>query len=204
MDKETQNIIEAAERLYMRYGIKSVSMDDVARELGISKKTLYKHVANKHELVESTIKCNGEKDMAMLEQSAVESSDAIDEYLRNSRYFISEMRKVSPTLLYDLKKFYPKVWNQQMVMHADYFMEDLARNIERGIQEGLYREDIKPRVIARIYAQTVLAIADSSLFPAQELSIDRIIHQHALYHLNGIVSEAGRERMHEHLSQEEL
>ncbi|PHI18255.1 hypothetical protein CEQ90_18900 [Lewinellaceae bacterium SD302] len=204
MDKETQDIIAVAEQLYMRYGIKSVSMDDVARELGISKKTLYKYVANKHELVERTMQCNGEKDMAVLERSAAESSDAIDEYLRNSRYFISEMRKISPSVFYDLKKYYPKIWDQQMVLHAEYFVEDLSRNIERGIREGLYRDDINPKVIARIYAQTVMAIADSSIFPAQKLSIDRIIHQHALYHLNGIVSEAGRERLHDHLNQKEL
>lgn len=204
MDSTTQNIITAAEQLYMRYGIKSVSMDDVARELGISKKTLYKHVKNKYELVEKTLQCNGEKDIEMLEKSARESVDAIDEYLRNSRYFISEMRKISPTLFYDLKKYYSKLWKQQMIMHIDYFVDDITRNIERGIKEGLFREDLRPGIIAQIYAQTVLAITDNTLFPAQELSIDRIIHQHALYHLYGIVNEAGRQKMDEHLSKENL
>lgn len=204
MEANTLKIVTAAEKLFMRYGIKSVSMDDVTRELGISKKTLYQYIDKKETLVNLVMQCNGERDMATIAQSHSDSNDAIDEYLRNSRYFIREMRKVSPAALYDLKKYYPAIWQNQMANHIDYFMQSIEVNISRGIEEELYRPDLIAVVIARLYAQTVIAIADSSMFPAQNFTIDRIIHQHALYHLHGIVNQKGRERMQEYLAQEEL
>lgn len=188
----------------MRLGLKSVSMDDIARQLGMSKKTLYQFVSNKEELIGLVMEQNRCRDMEIVLRSAEEATDAIDEFLRNSRYFIKEMREVSPTTLYDLKKYYTRIWEEQMQSHVDEFMEGIAQNIRRGLEEGLYRDNLIPAVIAKFYAQTVMAIADTSMFPARELPIDRIIHQHAVYHLHGILNKTGRKRLKEHLDREEF
>lgn len=204
MDAIKQKILDEAEALFMRYGLKSVSMDDIARKLAMSKKTLYQFVGGKHDLIKEVMQCNGERDIEVLQASALEADDAIDEYLRNSRYFIREMRNVSPTTLYDLKKYYPDIWNNQFDSQKDHFLQGIYQNIIRGQAEGLYRNEINPDIIARIYAQTVLAIADTSLFPAVDISLDKIIHQHAVYHLHGIMTHDGRKKLKEHLDKEEL
>lgn len=204
MNQLKDKIIETSTALFMRYGFKSVSMDDVARELGISKKTLYQHVSTKKELINLAMNYHSNRDLQTIVESLENSSDAIDEYLRNSRYFIREMRKVSPTALYDLKKYYPNIWQTQMVEHIDKFIDSITQNIQRGIDEGLFRDNLNSSIIGKFYAQTAIAICDTSLFPAQEMPLGDIMHQHALYHLHGLVTDHGREVMLQHLTKENL
>ena len=204
MDIVRNQILEEAEALYTRYGLKSVSMDDVARKVGISKKTLYQHFAKKEDLIKEVMQCNFEEDLEHFAASLNDSTDAIDEFLRNSRYFIREMRQISPTLFYDMQKYYGNIWLEQAKAHMSYFEKSMQDNIERGISEGLYRDDLIPSVISRIYQSTVMALLDTSIFPAHEISLDRIIQQKSLYHLYGIVTSAGRDRLLEHLDREQL
>lgn len=204
MDTTKQKILTEAEALFMRLGLKSVSMDDIARKLGMSKKTLYQYVDGKEELINQVMEANGQRDMEVIISSATESSDAIDEFLRNSRYFIREMRNVSPTTLYDLKKYYLPIWETQVRSHIENFVMCISVNITRGQSEGLYRKDASADIIARFYGQTVVAITDTSLFPATNVSIDRIIHQHAVYHLHGVMTEKGRQCLAAHLEKEQL
>lgn len=204
MDETKSQIIEEAERLFMRYGLKSVSMDDVARKLGISKKTLYQHIDSKEELIKQVMECNAEKDIEQFMDNMKASKDAIDEYLGNSRYFIREMRQISPTLFYDMQKYYGSIWQQQKQTHLGHFEEQIKHNILRGQQEGLYREDMHADIIMKMHNQTIMAIVDTSLFPAMENSMEELVRQHALYHLHGILTKAGRRRLKEHLQREEL
>lgn len=204
VDIVRNQILEEADALYTRYGLKSVSMDDVARKVGISKKTLYQHFAKKEDLIKVVMQCNYEQDLEHFATSLSESTDAIDEFLRNSRYFVREMRQISPTLFYDMQKYYGNIWLEQTQAHMSHFEKSIQDNIERGMEEGLYREDLIPSVITRIYQSTVLALMDTSLFPAHEISLDRIIQQQSLYHLYGIVTPAGRNRLLEHLDREQL
>lgn len=188
----------------MRYGFKSVSMDDIALDMGVSKKTLYQLVASKEALIEDIMAVIRQRDTCVLEQSAREALDAIDEFLRNSRHFVQEMRKVSPITLYDLKKYYNKIWQLQMQAHLNDFVGCIGQNITRGVAEGLYRADLHPSIIARLYGATVMALIDTELFPAKETPIDHIITQHAIYHLNGIISDKGRLQLQNYLQKEEL
>ncbi|MEM6396104.1 MAG: TetR/AcrR family transcriptional regulator [Bacteroidota bacterium] len=204
MDETKSQIVEEAEGLFMRYGLKSVSMDDVARKLGMSKKTLYQHVSSKEELITLVMTCNAEKDMQQFEENQNASADAIDEYLGNSRYFIREMRQISPTFFYDMQKYYGGIWQERRQSHMGYFEDEIRKNIERGQTEGYYREDVHPEVIMKMHNQTIMAIVDTSLFPAMENSMEDLIREHALYHLHGILTKAGRKRLQEHLKREEL
>ncbi len=196
--------MEVAEHLFMRYGLKSVSMDDIAVKMGVSKKTLYQLVASKEVLIEEIMSVIRTRDNCVLQQSAQESADAIDEFLRNSRHFIQEMRNVSPITLYDLKKYYGFIWQSQLQAHLNDFTGCIGQNISRGMQEGLYRTDLIPSIIARLYSSTVMAVTDTELFPAREVPIAHIITHHAIYHLNGIVSDKGREQLQHYLQIETL
>lgn len=188
----------------MRYGMKSVSMDDIALDMGVSKKTLYQLTSSKEALIEDIMAVVRQRDNCILVQSATEAADAIDEFLRNSRHFIQEMRKVSPITLYDLKKYYGSIWQSQMQAHMNDFVRCIGQNIARGVAEGLYRADLKPHIIARLYSATVMAVIDTELFPAKEVPIDHIITQHAIYHLNGVLSDKGRQQLQNYLQKEEL
>ena len=197
-------LIDSATDLFMRLGIKSVSMDDLAREMGVSKKTIYQEVGNKEALVELVMKCDTENDLRRIRQHEHEAHDAIDEFLRNSRYFIREMRDINPTTMRDLQKYYPGVWRATMEKHQDINNEIVARNIQRGMEEGLYRDDLDAEVIANFYVGLVSVMIDAVVFPARDRPLSEIIRHHSMYHLNGIVNQFGRERMDQYLRTETL
>lgn len=179
-------------------------MDDVARELGISKKTLYQQVDNKEDLIYKAMCHEFEVDKQMFARHADEAADAIDEFLRNSRYFIREMREMSPTTLRDLQKYYPAIWRETFQHHHKTFQSDLIRNLERGMEEGLYRDDLDPDVIATLYSGMMEMVIDRQVFPSHERPLSEIIRQMTGYHFNGIVNQFGRERLDHYLNQEAL
>ena len=197
-------LYDKAIELYKRLGIKSVSMDDVARELGISKKTLYQLVANKEELVAKVMEADFEKDKAVFERHQRESRDAIDEFLRNSRYFIREMRQMAPAAIHDLQKYYPATWKFMSETHHAEFGRNLVENIERGMEEGLYRDDLDPTIVSTLYSGMMLMVIDRRVFPALDRPFSEIILHQTKYHFNGIVNQFGRERLEHYLSQESL
>ena len=205
-DNETidPKLYDTAISLFKRLGLKSVSMDDIARELGISKKTLYQLVSNKEELIEKVMTYDFEQDKAMFVRHADEATDAIDEFLRNSRYFIREMREVSPTTMRDLQKYYPKLWRDMFQAHHEQFQRDLVRNLERGMEEGLYRDNLEPEVIATLYSGMTGLVIDRQVFPNHERPLSDIIRQMTEYHFHGIVNQFGRERLEQYLRTEAL
>lgn len=202
--KEKTNLLRRARERFLRIGIRSVSMDDIARELGISKKTLYQLVENKEDLVHQVLEQDTCDDLATMQRNLHESADAIDEFLRNSRYFIRQMREVSPTAMHDLRKYYPDLFHNQVKTHQHAFRKGVAANLERGMEEGLYRDDIDAEVIANLYVGMTMMVIDRGVFPAQDRPLSEIMRQHSTYHFNGIVNQFGRERLENYLKQEDL
>ena len=197
-------LIETATEMYMRLGIRSVSMDDIAREMAVSKKTLYTVVSNKEALVDLVFTEDTCRDMEVMKANRDKSRDAIDELLMNSRYHIREMRDVAPATLNDLQKYYPSVWGNQIRSHQEYFEQSIQENLERGMDEGLYRDNIDSAIIAKFFVASVLMMVDTQVFPARERPLSEIIRQHFLYHFNGIVNQFGRDRLEDYLKQEAL
>ena len=202
--REQQQLLLKARDLFMRIGIRSVSMDDIARELGISKKTLYQLVENKEGLVEQVLEADTCRDLETLNRNREESADAIDEFLRNSRYFIRQMREMSPTAMHDLRKYYPELFHNQIKAHQHEFHRGVAANLERGMREGLYREDLDAEVIANLYVGMTMMVIDRGVFPAQERPLSEILLQQSTYHFNGVVNAVGRDRLEHYLKQEQL
>ncbi|WP_197494016.1 TetR/AcrR family transcriptional regulator [Lewinella sp. 4G2] len=199
-----RKLIETATEMYMRLGIRSVSMDDVAREMGVSKKTIYTVVDNKEELVRKVMYQDTCKDLEVIVANHAKSRDAIDELLMNSRYHIREMRNISPTTIHDLQKYYPEIWSKEVRGHQDHFENSIRENLERGMEEGLYRDDLDSAIIAKFFVASVVMMIDRQIFPARERPLSEIIRQHFIYHCNGIVNQFGRDRMEQYLQQESL
>ncbi len=109
MDEKLKNILLRVYKLYNRFGIKSVTMDDVARELGISKKTLYQCVKDKSELVEKVVFFNTIHHRDLIYKIVAQKHNAIEELLEVNRYMNEMLKEQNPTLDYDLRKYYPEI-----------------------------------------------------------------------------------------------
>lgn len=192
-DKNKQRILVTARKLFMRYGIKSVSMDDLASELGISKKTLYKEVANKEDLIKEIIRLDIEMDSFMSFQAIEQGSNALDAMLVMGRYVVKKLRGMPVKVIFELKKYYPSSFQLFEDFHQNFLYEKIKENIEQGIKEGLYREDLNPGVIARLYVRKNLIIVDEDSFPLDKYHRDKLFEEHFKYHIRGIASSKGIE-----------
>ena len=197
-------IVEVATEHFMRLGLRSVSMDDVARAAGVSKKTVYQHFENKRALIKQVMETDFEKDMAAVTANHQKARDAIDEMLLNSRYFIREMRNVNPTMLRDMQKYYRDLHEAHVVEHLEAFRQNIEQNIDRGMEEGLFRADLDPELVSKLYINSMMLIIDTRAFPAREQPVSELVTQISTYHFHAIVNAFGRDRLDDYLKQESL
>ncbi len=188
-------ILEGAKKLYMRYGIKSITMDDVARELGISKKTLYQHVENKNDLVMKIIKDHISNEKSCLGAIEGEARDPIEHMLLIARYVLQILREVRPAAMYDLQKYYRDAWSIMDKFQQEHIYKTIRANLEAGIEQGLYRPEIDSDIIAKLYVGKTTVITDEELFPTREYDRDRLFREYITYHLRGILSDKGLEKL---------
>ncbi|MBL4668899.1 MAG: TetR/AcrR family transcriptional regulator, partial [Flavobacteriales bacterium] len=150
MEKKIE-IIGAALELFMKYGIKSLTMDDIARHLHISKKTLYLYVSDKKELVKKGMELAIEDEQLMLCESIKLSETAIDELVEITKCVSSRLREMHPSVLYDIQKYHPLAWKLLMEHKKEFIYGVMLDNLKRGVKEKYYRKNIYPGVIASIY-----------------------------------------------------
>lgn len=190
MDVKTQ-ILEKAEDLFLRYGLKSVTMDDIARKLGMSKKTLYHYVENKTDLVSKIMLAHIETEKAMMEEVRTNSGDAIEEMLKVGRHAVQQLRKLSPTLVYDLQKYYQNIWLLLQKLHRGHGQQMIQENIERGKIQGVYRADINAEILAKMYVMSTFSLVDEEIFPLKDFNKEKLFIEFIKYHIHGIASEKG-------------
>ena len=191
-------ILIKAENLFLRYGIKSVSMDDIARELGISKKTLYQAVENKKDLLMQVIQAHVAAELEEMNTIQDEATDAIDEMLRVTQYVLPTLRQMSPTVIYDLQKYYQEVWQLIEGFHNENIFKMIKTNLERGISEGIYRDDFNADIVAKLYVGKTVLVIDEDLFPLKNYNKENLFKEYIKYHIRGIASAKGLKLLEKH------
>lgn len=191
MNEKRLEIMERASLVYMKYGIKSITMDDLARELGISKKTIYEHFTNKDELICSIMEMKTEMDQALCLNCAQQSENAIDDLIRTIEIVTTEIGNINLSIFYDLHKYHTKAW-EILENHKWQFVLDMIRaNIQRGISEGLYRKDLDSEVIARLYVGSIELILNPSIFAWPDFTFDKLFRKMLHFHIRGMASDKG-------------
>ena len=194
MDK--QRIIETSKDLFMEFGIRSVSMDDVSRTLGISKKTLYSHIETKRELIECAVAAHQAEECADMQNILDETADALAALVNMGRYIIELVKKIKPGVIYDLRKYYRQIYENWNAEHSRHIIDTLTRNLNKGIAQGYYRNELDVEVIARLYVGKVQTIMNDDVFPSNRFKQEHVVRQHLFYHLHGILTQKGREKLY--------
>ncbi|NND78103.1 MAG: TetR/AcrR family transcriptional regulator [Flavobacteriales bacterium] len=191
-EKELE-IISHALNVFMKYGIKAVTMDDMSRHLGISKKTLYNFVKDKNDLVTKTLKlqCNSEnKEVCSILERKL---NAIEEMFEIGKYISSMLKEVHPSIHYDLEKYHPDAFEGSIREHKENVFGCISKNLEKGIEEGYYRKDLNIKVIAHLYIRKIDLVFDAKIFPPNEITFDQVYGVMFGYHIRGIASKKGIE-----------
>lgn len=187
-----EKILEGASKLFMKYGVRSVTMDDVASALAISKKTIYQFYKNKDELVTSISKSHMEEekyDYSLIEENSV---DAIDEIYRVSNCFRKHMVDIHPKILFELKKYHSAAWQIYMKFKTEFVRNHIKRNIERGISEGYYRSELNPEILSAFRVEQVEMIFDDNLFPKEKFDFTEVQLQLFEHFVHGMLTDKGR------------
>lgn len=202
METQEQDIILRTLDLFMRYGVRSITMDDVAREMGISKKTIYRYFDTKADLVQKcvmTVHSTIHQRMEEIHQSA---QNAIDELFDIDRIVREIMENHNPGIRFQLKKYYPKVYHMVFEGRKRLITKMIRENIENGKEQGLYREDVISDIVTHLYCTKVDTMPDEDEELISKYDIKRMMRQALVYHIRGIASPKGLEHLEHKLQLE--
>lgn len=188
-----ERVLLGAVKLFMRAGIKSVNMDDVSRELAVSKKTLYKHVKDKRDLVHQCLQYQIQANREMLQAVAKVEGNAIDRHFVMLRHIRTMLQEIHPSVLFDLEKYYPEAHLMMSQAREQMIFETMSRNLDRGQTEGLYRKDCDPSLVTRFLVAITSAVFRSDTLNATGRSILDLQVDAFAYHIRGIASAKGLE-----------
>ncbi len=183
-------ILKQAEELYRQFGIRSVSMDDISNALGISKKTIYQHFADKDQLVKEVIQFFMECEHGRAEDVFQKAINPIEEIILSTQSMREMLRNINPALLYDLQKYFPEAW-QIYLNQKDAFKEIVQRNLVKGMEVGLYRYDLIPEIMSKFRLESIDMAFNSHVFPAKDFNLLDVQLAFIDHFIRGIVTENG-------------
>jgi len=184
-------IIEKASKLFLQLGFKSVTMDDLADSMGISKKTLYIHFDNKHQLVSEAANSIFEKvtqDIIEIKRKAANPIEELHYVKMEAMKYIGN-EKSSPN--YQLQKYYPKIYEELKRKEYHYLGGMVKNSLQLGVDSGLFRNEIDLEFISRMYINGMRGIRDIETFPVEEFKIETLFENYLDYHLRALVTPKG-------------
>ncbi|MCC6462920.1 MAG: TetR/AcrR family transcriptional regulator [Saprospiraceae bacterium] len=183
--------LKRVEDLFMRYGIKSITMDDVARELGISKKTLYQFVDSKDDLVNRMLERHIEEEKEQCGQLNRKAANAVEEMFLVIETNNQQLAQMKANIVYDLQKYHRDAWEKIQAFQQGFLYKIVCDNLERGVREGVYRSDFDVDIVARLHIAQSFQLFDEDIFPQNAYSKERLFREFLMHYLYGIVSEKG-------------
>lgn len=188
-------LIGSVAQLFMRLGIKSLTMDEIARQLGVSKKTLYKYASDKKELVTKAVRLAIDEEECVLSEMHKAEGSAIDKIFAINIMISEKLQSIQPAVIFDMQKYYPEAWAIMEEHKCVFIHNQIKENLEEGIKQGLYRKNMDPELVARIYVTLINSIFDSPIYPSSNHSFKEMHTEVVRYHLRGITNEKGAEYM---------
>lgn len=193
MEKKQLEIIEKSAEMFLKHGIKSVTMDDLAKGLGVSKKTIYKYFDDKNDLITKIVQTQTKQDRLVCEQARCDSENAIDSLFNISEFVSNMLSNVHSSVFFDLQKYHREAWNV-MEQHKHYFVKtQIKQNIQRGQDEGLYLQSLNPEVISSVYIATMDGLFDGETFNMDTHKFGEIFKEILHFQIRGLASDKGRE-----------
>ncbi|MCV9385618.1 TetR/AcrR family transcriptional regulator [Reichenbachiella ulvae] len=168
MSDLVEKISQTAYELFHRFGIRSVSMDDIARELSISKKTIYQYFKDKDEMVTHGVMRHIEREINEFTGVLEKSNNAVLELVNLSTCIKRNMKKINPSMLFDLQKFHPEAWTKWLEFKNDFIKKTVLEVIRRGKKEGYFRSDVNEEMMAIYRIETIELTFNQTIFPQHE------------------------------------
>jgi AcrR family transcriptional regulator len=187
-----EKLLKGAEDLFMKYGVRSVSMDDIARHLGISKKTIYQHFTDKDDVVVSVAKAHMERQRQQFDRIAAESKNAVEEMVKISINLKENMKNINPSLLFDMQKYHQRAWNEWLNFKHKFIRQSVMRSLRQGMEEGYFRPEMNVDIISMMRLEQVQMAFDNAVYPRDQYNIPEVQAQLFDHFVHGILTEKGK------------
>ena len=194
-------ILETSNELFLNLGFKSVTMDEIASKMGVSKKTIYKYFENKTELVAAVTDYMFDTVSCGIDGICALQMNPIQEIFSIKRLVMKHLKDEKSSPQYQLQKYYPKIYASLTQKQFHIMQVCVVNNLKQGIEKGLYRTHIDLEFISRIYFNGMVGIKDKDLFPLTNYSMNTLMNHYLEYHIRGIASEKGVQELKKQLIQ---
>ena len=194
-------ILETSNELFLNLGFKSVTMDEIASKMGVSKKTIYKYFENKTELVAAVTDYMFDTVSCGIDGICALQMNPIQEIFSIKRLVMKHLKDEKSSPQYQLQKYYPKIYASLTQKQFHIMQVCVVNNLKQGIEKGLYRTHIDLEFISRIYFNGMVGIKNKDLFPLTDYSMNTLINYYLEYHLRGIATEKGLQELNNQLIQ---
>ena len=192
MDSKTNDIIKKSCEMFSKFGIKSISMDEIAKACGISKKTLYEHVSDKRALVIEVLKQEFDANSPAPHSVDISDANAVDALFIVYQSAVAFFKEFNLSMEYDLQKYYPDLYVEVKSKRRKHLYEKLSSNMDQGRNEGFYRDDFNIDIITKLHILKIESMLNSDIFDADDYSIVDIFKELFIYHFYAIANDKGR------------
>lgn len=197
-------ILEIAIEQFSRYGVRTVTMEDIARLAGISKKTIYQEFKDKRDLVKETFGSVLEADRMNMCYAANPEGGVIEHLVKTSRMLRERLANMNPMVMLEIQRHFPEAWEQFETFKLEFVMKDLVTIMEKGKEQGYFRPEIDSQILARLRVNQVSSSFDPAYFDMKEYSILDIQLEMLDHFLHGIFTEKGRLAYNQQKASQEL
>lgn len=199
-----EDILHIAKDMFLTFGFKSVTMDDIANKMGISKKTIYAHYANKTNLVEACTFDLFDRICIGIDEITEKSPNPIEELYHIKKFVMEHLKDERSSPQYQLRKYYPKIHDRLTFRQFEVMFESVKENLNRGVEQGLFRPNLDVDFVARMYFNGMTGVKDRTLFPEKKFQMNYLMESYLEYHLRAIVTEKGLKILNQFINTHQL
>jgi len=184
-------MLEQIKELFFEFGIKNLNMDDISRKLGISKKTLYRFVKSKEDLITKLFDFEEIKGIRLSNEIGNQNVNAIEKLFKVSLMVFEEMKRFNPMIMFELRKYYEQLFIEFHNRKLAQISLAMQVNLKQGIEEGLYRADVNIEAVVALFINYLIEIHNSDMCKTVNLSFDDLFKVMFENHIRAISTPAG-------------
>lgn len=170
MDDQMRDIIIRVRELALKYGIKDISLAQITQKLNISPVKMQKYFKNESDLVKKVLEFERDSFKTIFDEYNFTDVNAIDILLTVSKEIATRFTSITPSISVELKKYYPEIYQRHFELRIEFIFEKIKINIEKGIRQGMYRDDLSIELIARLYISRLIDLHNPAFFPPDKFS----------------------------------
>jgi len=197
-----KNILEGAKNLFMQFGLKSITMDDIAKKVGVSKKTIYQFFNDKNSIVFKSVHKHFSEHRIEIEEVLNNSKDPIETIYRISKHMQMQVEAINPTVFYDLQRYFPKAYKRFLEFKNTFMKESLQQILDDGINAGYFRKELDTEILVIQRIEQVQMAFDNDIYPRDRFDFKKVHEQLFDHFIHGILTIKGKEKYNQYLNEE--